>query len=84
MYLCARVWVWVCVGGGGAYSFVACLINSYLGIDQAPFSKRSTVPAPNRDTSNIWALITLLPYTRFLIILSPSCSPFAATIYLLG
>ena len=46
--------------GGGAYSFVACL--SHLTIDHASLSRRSTVPTPNRDTSNIWALITLFPY----------------------
>ena len=48
-------------GGGAAYSFVACL--SHLTIDHASLSRRSTVPTPtpNRDTSNIWALITLLP-----------------------
>ena len=47
-------------GGGGAYSFVACLCH--LTIDHASLSRRSAVPTPNRDTSNIWALITLLPY----------------------
>ena len=47
--------------GGGAYSFVACLSN--LTIDHESLSRRSIVPTPNRDTSNIWALITLLPYT---------------------
>ena len=46
-------------GGGGAYSFVACL--SHLTIDDASLLRRSTVPTPNRDTSNIWALITLFP-----------------------
>ena len=44
---------------GGAYSLVACL--SHLTIDHASLSRRSTVPTPNRSTSNIWALITLLP-----------------------
>ena len=52
-----------CQGGhvkGGAYSFVACL--SHLAIDHTPLSRGSTVPTPNnRDTSNIWAIITL-PY----------------------
>ena len=38
--------------GGGAYSFVACL--SHLTIDNASLSRRSTVPTPDRDTSNIW------------------------------
>ena len=47
-------------GGGRAYSFVACL--SRLTIDHASFSRRSTVPTSNRDTSNIWALITFFPY----------------------
>ena len=46
---------------GGAYSFVACL--GHLAIEHASLSRRSTVPTPNRDTSNIWALIMLLPYT---------------------
>ena len=46
-------------GGRGAYSSVACL--SHLALDHASLSRRSTVPTPNRDTSNIWALITLLP-----------------------
>ena len=39
------------VGGGGGYSSVACL--SHLTIDHASLSRRSTVPTPNRDTSNI-------------------------------
>ena len=43
--------------GGGVYSFVACL--SHLTIDHASVSRWCTVPAPDRDTSNIWALITL-------------------------
>ena len=37
--------------GGGANSFVACL--SRLTFDHALRSRRSIVPAPNRDTSNI-------------------------------
>ena len=32
-----------------------------MTIDNASFSKRSTVPTPNRETSNIWAPNTLLP-----------------------
>ena len=59
---------------GGAYSFVACL--SHLIIYHASLSRRSTVPTPNRDTPNVWALITLFPYTvhqNCLLILSPSC-----------
>ena len=47
-------------GGGRAYSFVACL--NHLTIDHASLSRRSTVPTPDRDTSNIWALIKLFPY----------------------
>ena len=31
-------------------------------IDHASLSRRSTVPTPNRDTSNIWALTTFCPY----------------------
>ena len=47
-------------GGGGAYPFVACL--SHMTIDHASLLRRSTVPTPNRDTSNFWALITLFLY----------------------
>ena len=45
---------------GGGYSFVA----HHLTTDHTSLSRRSTVPTPNRDTSNIWALVTLLPYNR--------------------
>ena len=48
-------------GRGGAYSFVACH-SDFFPIDHEPLSRRSTAPTPNRDTSNIWALITLLSY----------------------
>ena len=61
--------------GGGAYSCVACL--SFLTIDHAFRSRRSTVPTPNRDTSNVWSLITFLRNTSrksFLPVLSP-CLP---------
>ena len=46
--------------GGGTCSFAACL--GHLTIDHASLSRPSTVPTPTRDTSNIWALITILPY----------------------
>ena len=49
-------------GGGGAeggYLFVACL--SHLTIDHASLSRRSIISTLN-NTSNIWALSTLLPY----------------------
>ena len=53
-----------CEGGGGegVYSFVACL--SHSAIDHASLPRRSTVPIStnNRNTSNIWALSTFLPY----------------------
>ena len=70
--------------GVGAYSFVACL--SHLAIDRESLSRRSTVPTPNRDTSNIWALITLLPYVTKKLFAYPVPVLFssAATIYLLG
>ena len=42
--------------GGGAYAFGACL--GHLTVDHAFISRRSTVPTSNRDTSNIWVLIT--------------------------
>ena len=59
--------------GGGAYSCIVCL--SHFTNDYAPLSRRSTVPTPNRDNSNSWALITLFPYymDTFVIILSSSC-----------
>ena len=42
-----------CTGGGRAWAYfsVACL--SHLTIDHASLSRRSTVPTPNGDTSNI-------------------------------
>ena len=43
--------------GGKGFAFVACL--SHLTIAHASLSRRSTVPAPNRGASNIWAFITL-------------------------
>ena len=48
-------------GGGGAYSFVAC--PSHLNIDHASLSRRSIVPTTVLiETSNIWVLLTFLPY----------------------
>ena len=44
---------------------VACL--SHLTIVHELLSRRSTVPAPNRDASNIWALIAFLPYITHLV-----------------
>ena len=57
---------WKVAGGGngrwgGANSFFACL--SCLTNNHASLSRRSTVPTPSGDTSNIWALSTLLPYS---------------------
>ena len=59
------------VGGGGC-SFVGCLSN--LTIDHASRWRRSTVPTPNGDTSNVWALNAFLPFIckKFLLVLSPS------------
>ena len=48
------------VGGGEAYSFVACL--SHMTIDHAFLSRRITVPTPNRYISNVWGLITFFRY----------------------
>ena len=45
--------------GRGGYLFYACL--SHVTIDHASLSRLSTVPTPNRGTSNIWALIMLFP-----------------------
>ena len=51
------------VGGcGGGYSFVACL--GHLIVRHASLSRRSTVPIPNRDTSNMWALIAGIAWWR--------------------
>ena len=33
-----------------------------LTLDRASFSRQSAVPTPDGDTSNIWALVTHLPY----------------------
>ena len=47
-------------GGGGALSSaVACL--GHLTIDHAFLARRSTVPTPNRDTCNSWAITMCLP-----------------------
>ena len=46
--------------GGGTHLLLALVIWP-LTIDHASLSRRSTVPTCNRDTSNIWALATLLP-----------------------
>ena len=70
---------------GGAYSFVACL--GHLTIRHASLSRRTTVPTPNRDASNIWALIALpsIYYIETVCLSYPRpVSPSAATIYLLG
>ena len=67
-----------------AYSLVAYL--GHWAIDQAFLSGRSTVPTPNRDTSNIWALITFSAYVtckRFACVSCPlPVSPSLAAIYL--
>ena len=46
------------LGGGGVLIVLLALV-----IWPSTLSRRSTVPTPNRDTFNIWALITLLPQT---------------------
>ena len=73
----------VVVVGVRAYSFVACF--TLLIIGHASLSRQSTVHTPNRDTSNIWALITFFScyYTKTFCLSLP-VSPFVATIYLLG
>ena len=59
--------------GGRGGTFVACLRHSM--IDHAYLSRGGTIPTPRRDISNIWALISFLPYCfkRVLLDLSPSC-----------
>ena len=59
----------VCVGG---YHLLLAL--SRWTIDHASLSRRSTVPTPNRDLSNVWALSTFIPFIKFWfsLILSPS------------
>ena len=44
--------------------FICCLL-CHLTIDHASLSRRSTVPTPDRGTSNIWAFITLFPSKMF-------------------
>ena len=56
-------------GRGGKSRGHLLLALSHLTIDHASLSRRSTVPTPNRDTSNDWALIT-----PFLHILHKNCS----------
>ena len=56
-------------GGEGGYSFVACL--SHLTIDHASLMRRGTVLTPDRDTSNIWVLSALLPYTTSKLFVHP-------------
>ena len=67
--------------GGEAYSFVACLHHST--IDHASLSRRGAVPTSNRETSNIWALITFFPYvTKTFCLRYPlPVSHFVATMY---
>ena len=65
-------------GGGGGGGIHLLLALSNLTIDHASLSKRSTVSTAHRDTSNIWALITvrfshILHRICCLLILSPSC-----------
>ena len=70
---------------GEAYSFVACL--GHLTIDHASLSRWSTVPNPNRETSNIMGAhyASSTHYTEAVCLSYPRpVSPSAATIYLLG
>ena len=46
--------------GSRRYSMVACL--RHLTVDHASLSRQATLPTPHRETSNIWALFTFLPY----------------------
>ena len=63
----------VLVGGGGAYSFVAC--RSQLTIDHAALSRRNTVPTPYGDTSNVGRslrfFLILIFHENFLFTSSP-------------
>ena len=57
---------------GVGYSLVAWL--THLAIDHASLLRRSTVPAPNRGTGNIWTLIRFFhTLHRILLILTLSC-----------
>ena len=47
-------------GAGRASPFVSCLAR--LTVHHASFSSLGTVPTPDVDASDVWALITLLPY----------------------
>ena len=53
-------------GGGRTHLLLAL---GHLTVDHASLSRRDTVPTPDRDTSNIWALITV----RFFHILHKKC-----------
>ena len=72
--------------GGGTHLLLACL--SHLTIDHASLSRRSTVPTPRGDTSNIRALITfffhIISVETFCLYYPLAVSPAVATIYLLG
>ena len=65
--------VFFCFGGGRAHSLIACL--SHLTIDHASLSRRSTVPARNRDTSTFGRSLRFfhMLHINLLLILSPSC-----------
>ena len=72
-------------GRGGV--LVCCLPQVVLIVDLASLSRRSTFPTPNRDTSNVWALITLLSIYHIKAVCLSYPRPFSptvATIYLLG
>ena len=60
-------------GGGGAYSFVACLCH--LTIDHASLSRRSTVllPVERRPTFGRSSRFFHILHRDFLLILSPCC-----------
>lgn len=49
-------------GGRGGEGDSPTAYLSYLTIAQASPPRRSTIAAPIEKTSNIWALITFLPY----------------------
>ena len=62
-------------GGGQAYS-IGVAFRSHLTIDHASLSRRTTVPVPDRDTSNIWAFITFFPHVAYIDVLLTYLMPF--------
>ena len=70
-------------GGGRTHLLLAL---SHLTIDHACLSRRSTVPTPNRHTSNLGAhdIFPICYIETFFLILSHAVLPSVATVYILS